>query len=412
MKKKTATIIRYLSILLFIVAGAMAAGSASAEDILKIGIIAPMTGPAAETGEGMKNASILAADEINQSGGILGRKIKLFFGDDESKPAAGASVMERLINSDKVDIIVGTMNSNVGLATMEIAANYQIPFVATCPAAQSIADKIKNDPKRYKYILKPDITATAHTVGAATAAEMIAKEDPAHSKKRTAVFLTEQTDWGAAVEGAADAEFSKVGWKVIDKQKHDIGETNYLSLLAKIKASDAELLVTAETSASAASSIAKQFLEQGIKMYLVQIYGPAKPGYLEALGGGVDGLISEQMIACHTKQCDEFSNKFTKRFGAPKFDVCGNMQYDMMYLVKQAYEKAGSFDKDKWIKATLETRLPGTVGIYEFDPQYHDSKVGKEYIPTLVYQLQKGKWEYLSPEYMKTTKFMVPAWLK
>jgi branched-chain amino acid transport system substrate-binding protein len=320
--------------------------------------------------------------------------------------------MERLVNRDKVDIIVGTMNSNVGLATMEIAANYGIPFVATCPAAQKIADKIKENPERYKFILKPDITATAHTVGAATAAELISKFDSKNAKNKKAIFLTEHTDWGAAIEGAADSEFKKVGWKVIDKQKHDIGETNFLSLLSKIKASDAELLVTAETSASAASSLAKQFLEQGLKMYLVQIYGPAKPGYLEALGGGVDGLISEQMIACHTKLCDEFTQKFTDRFGAPKFDVCGNMQYDMMYLVKKSYEKAGSFDKDKWIKTILGMRLEGTVGVYEFDNEYHQSKVGKEYIPTIVYQLQGGKWEYLSPEYMKTTEFIVPEWLK
>jgi len=383
-----------------------------AADVIKIGVIAPMTGPAAETGEGMKGASIIAADEINKKGGILGRKIELYFGDDESKAAAGASVMERLINREKVDIIIGTMNSNVGLATMEIAANYRIPFLMTGPAAQAIADKIKGNPQRYKYLLKPDPSTSAHVVGVAEAAAMIAKEDPKNASKKTAVFITEHTDWGKGLESVAEVEMGKVGWKVIDKQVHDIGETNFMALLSKVKALNPDLLVTAETSASAASSLAKQFLDQGLKMYLVQVYGPLKPGYLEALGGGVDGLIGESMVECHAKVCDEFTKKYTDRFGAPKFDVVGAMQYDMMHAAARAYEKVGSFDKDKWIETILAMRIEGTVGVYEFDKDYHDAKVGKDYIPTIVKQLQGKKWEFMKPDYMRTQKFMVPGWLK
>lgn len=402
----------FMSVILLVMAMTIDGPEARAADVFKIGVIAPMTGPAAETGEGMKGASIIAAEEINKKGGILGRKIELYFGDDESKAAAGASVMERLINREKVDIVIGTMNSNVGLATMEIAANYGIPFIMTGPAAQAIADKIKGNPQRYKYLLKPDPSTTTHVIGVASAAEMIAKEDPKHANKKTAVFVTEHTDWGKGLASVAEVEMGKVGWKVIDKQVHDIGETNFMSLLSKIKALNPDLLVTAETSASAASSLTKQFLDQGLKMYLVQVYGPFKPGYLEALGGGVDGLIGESMVECHTKLCDEFTKKYINRFGAPKFDVVGSMQYDMMYAAANAYEKIGSFDKDKWIETILAMRIEGTIGVYEFDKDYHDSKVGKDYLPTIVKQLQGKKWEFVKPDYMRTKKFIVPSWLK
>lgn len=410
--RKTLGIWLFLSAIALTTAVTVNVSETRAADVFKIGIIAPMTGPAAETGEGMKGASIIAADEINKKGGILGRKVELFFGDDESKAAAGASVMERLINREKVDIIVGTMNSNVGLATMEIAANYQIPFVMTGPAAQAIADKIKENPQRYKYLLKPDPSAATHVIGAAAAADLIAKEDPKHTSKKTVVFVSEHTDWGKAMASVAEAEMAKVGWKLIDKQEHDIGETNFMALLSKVKALSPDLLVTAETSASAASSLAKQFLDQGLNMYLVQIYGPLKPGYLEALGGGVDGLIAENMVDCHTKVCDDFTKKYTSRFGAPKFDVVGAMQYDMMHAAANAYEKAGSFDKDKWIQTILAMKIEGTVGVYEFDKDYHDSKVGKDYIPTIAMQLQGKKWQFMKPDYMRTKNFIIPAWLK
>ena len=398
----------------FVLVAAMAVGVSGvyAADVFKIGIIAPMTGPCAETGEGMKGASIIAAKEINDKGGILGRKIKLFFGDDESKAAAGASVMERFINHDKVDIIIGTMNSNVGLATMEIAANYGIPFLMTCPAASKISDKIKNNPKRYKYLLKPDPSATGHVIGVSDTAEFIAEKDPAHTKKKTAVFLTEHTDWGKAIANVAEPILGKVGWKVIDSQVHAVGETNFMSLISKIKALDPDMLVTAETSASAAASLAKQFLNQAPQMYLVQIYGAAKPGYLEALGGGGDGIMAESMVECHTDVCKEFTKKYVAEYGAPKFDVCGGMQYDMMHAAARAYEKAGSFDKDKWINNMLDMKVKGTIGLYVFDKQTHESKLGRQYIPAVIKQLQGAKWEFTLPAYMRTKEFIVPPWFK
>jgi len=383
-----------------------------AADILKIGVPAPMTGPCAETGKGMKGATEIAVAEINAAGGILGKKIKVFYGDDESKAAAGASVVERMINRDKVDIIIGTMNSNVGLATMEITANYRVPFILTCPASQKITDKIKANQERYKYLVKSDPTTTAHAVGVAAAADFLAKKDPANTKNKTAFLLTEHNEWGKSIAIAAVDELNKVGWKVIDKQVHDIGETNFMAMISKIKAKNPDILVTAETSASAAASLARQFIEQGLQIYIVQIYGALKPGYLEALGDKGEGVIAEIMVDCHTGECDKFTKKFVEKYGAPEFDVCGNMQYDMMLMAKVAYEKAGSFDKDKFIKEFLAMKHSGTVGVYEYVPDTHESKVGKDYIPTIVRQLQKGKWEFLLPDYMRKTKLMKPSWMK
>lgn len=383
-----------------------------AADTFKIGVPAPMTGPCAETGKGMKGATEIAVEEINAAGGILGKKIEVFYGDDESKAAAGASVVERMINKDKVDIIIGTMNSNVGLATMEIAANYRVPFILTCPASQKITDKIAANQERYKYLVKSDPTTTAHAVGVAAAADFLAKEDPENTKNKTAFLLMEHNEWGKSIGVAAVDELKKVGWKVIDQQVHDMGETNFMAMISKIKAKDPDILVTAETSASAAASLARQFLEQGLQMYIIQVYGPLKPGYLEALGNQGDGIITEIMVDCHTKDCDKFTKKFVAKYGAPEFDVCGNMQYDMLHMTKAAYEKAGSFDKDKFIKAFLAMSQPGTIGVYEYDQKTHESKVGKDYIPTIVRQLQNGKWEFLLPDYMRKTTLKKPSWFK
>ena len=383
-----------------------------AADILKIGVIAPMTGPCAETGEGMKGASILAAEEINAAGGILGRKIELFFGDDESKAAAGASVMERLINRDKVDIIIGTMNTNVGLATMEVAAKYEIPFILTCPAAWKISEKILNDPKKYRYTIKTDPSTYGYGIGYAEFVQYLDGNNLVEFRNRTVAVLSEHNDWGASLAEAEVKEFKKLGWEVVANEVHDIAETNFFSLLSKIKALNPDILITNETSASAAASLARQFLEQGLPMHLFQSYGALKPGYLEALGTSGNGICAMQLIYCHTEECDEFTGRYAARWGAAKFDVCGNMQYDMFYLAKTAYEKAGSLDKDKWIEAVLNTEMRGTIGNYVYDKASHETKVGKDFIPSVVMQLRNGKWHYMMPEYMRKEEYIKPSWVK
>ena len=84
----------------------------------------------------------------------------------------------------------------------------------------------------------------------------------------------------------------------------------------------------------------------------------------------------------------------------------------MFYLAKIAYEKTGSFDKEKWIEAVLNTEMRGTIGNYVYDKASHETKVGKDFIPSVVMQLRNGKWHYMMPEYMRKEEYIKPSWVK
>ena len=110
-------------------------------DNYKIGVNAPLTGPAAEVGQYIKNGALIAVDDINNKGGVLGRKIEVVFGDDEAKPEVGVSVYERFMTKDKVDAVIGGLNSSVNIAMQETAAKYDKIFITGGPVSEILTER-------------------------------------------------------------------------------------------------------------------------------------------------------------------------------------------------------------------------------------------------------------------------------
>src|SRR5690606_9667865 len=126
-------------------AGAAFAGAASAADIT-IGVIGPLSGPAANSGISMRQAYEAAAAQVNKDGGIEidGEKseIKLIFEDSASRPEMGVSAAQKLLTRDNVDILVGdTISSSVTLALMEVAPSFGKFMMSGQPVSIEIAKK-------------------------------------------------------------------------------------------------------------------------------------------------------------------------------------------------------------------------------------------------------------------------------
>ena len=111
----------------------------AAESDLKVGVI---TSFKMECGKGTLKAARMAADEINAMGGILGRKIQIISGDTESSPEKGIMALKRLVEKDKVDILIGGASSGVVLAEMDYLKNYNKIFMSVGVSSPSIAKKV------------------------------------------------------------------------------------------------------------------------------------------------------------------------------------------------------------------------------------------------------------------------------
>jgi branched-chain amino acid transport system substrate-binding protein len=115
---------------------------AQAQDVIKIGIVAPLSAPGGvETGQALVDGAKIAAEEINASGGLLGKKVELVIGDTSGQPEKGTSVMERLATLDKVVAVGGEAHSSVALAEIEVAHRYGIPIVISEAWSDSVTAK-------------------------------------------------------------------------------------------------------------------------------------------------------------------------------------------------------------------------------------------------------------------------------
>ncbi len=129
----------FAAVLISLCTGAM---FAQAQDVIKIGIVAPLSAPGGvETGQALVDGAKIAAEEINASGGLLGKKIELIIGDTSGQPEKGTSVMERLVTLDKVIAVGGEAHSSVALAEIEVAHRYGIPIVISEAWSDSITAK-------------------------------------------------------------------------------------------------------------------------------------------------------------------------------------------------------------------------------------------------------------------------------
>ena len=99
------------------------------EKAVKIGAILPLTGTSSLVGAEMKNGAMIAADEINSLGGVMGRELEIIFEDSESRPAAGVDAVHKLIDVDKVPVVIGSYSSSVTIPIQEYAMAYSQPLI-------------------------------------------------------------------------------------------------------------------------------------------------------------------------------------------------------------------------------------------------------------------------------------------
>src|SRR5262245_28905783 len=126
-----------------------AAGTALAEEPVKIGAMYPLTGGGAVYGVPAMVGHQLAVEELNAKGGIMGRKIESIERDDKMNPSAASSTMKELITKDKVDIVVGGLSSAVGLAMSEVSKQEKVVYISTIPKTiQMTTDKL------HKYVFR------------------------------------------------------------------------------------------------------------------------------------------------------------------------------------------------------------------------------------------------------------------
>ncbi len=339
------------------------ATSSSSAAPFKIGLLAPLSGVLSIYGQLYPNGAQLAVDKLNETGGILGRAVQLAIADDKSDPAAAAEGARKLINQDKVDVLMGTVSSATTLAVIPISTEAKKPYIWV----------IKGEDKN---CLNGDVTKTNKWVaGNGETPEMelsVLIPFLIQNFGKKFYFVGSDYVFPHYVNSAAKKIGAQLGMNVIGEEYAPLGTSEFSSILTRIKDAKPDVFFTDVVGADGVA-VVQQFDSFGLKDKITISGVPSFDG--EVLSFVAD--ISEGAYTAdrYTEDLSYQENKdFVARYKAkynPQWPIADSAStcYDTVRLFKAAIEKAGSFDPEAIVNAFPGLTLNATYGPMHIDPE-------------------------------------------
>lgn len=324
---------------------------AADQDPILIGVQVPTTGASATYGKSMLHAVQIAATQLNDNGGVLGRQVELAVGDAACDPQQSVNAASKLA-SQGVAGVVGGYCSGATLPTLDVYGDANIPFVI---AASNSTKLIPANPGNAFMI---------NSTGADQA-------------KKAVSFLASQGIENLAIINQGDAYSQNLANLTADlwKEKgHKVpvfattgkGQTSYASLVTKIRSSGADAVFWTAYYADAAKLI-RQLRRGGYQGLIAMGDGSNSPKLFDLAGGAAEGVyVFSNPIAKFLPEAQAFIKAFKKRFDTAPGPYAP-LAYDSMMLLADAMERAGTTDPDAVIKALAATKnFDGIAGDISF----------------------------------------------
>ena len=357
---------------------APAAPVAKPEVLVKLGHVAPMTGPQAHLGKDNENGAVLAVEELNAKGlEIGGAKIKfeLMPEDDQADPKQGSIVAQKLVDA-KVNGVIGHLNSGTTIPASKLYSDAGIP-------------QISGSATNPKYTQQGFATAFRVMANDVQQGKVLG-EFAAKQGVKTVAIVDDRTAYG---QGLAD-EFKKAaeasGLKVVANEYTNDKATDFKAILTKIKSTKAELVFYGGMDAQG-GPMAKQMKELGIKAKFLGGDGVCTPEFMKLGGPGAEGNYCSLPGVPLEKLAKgpEFKERFTKKFGA-EIQLYAPYVYDAVMVMADSMKRADSVEPAKYLPEVGKTKYDGVTAMVEFD-QFGDLKGGA----ISVYQYKGGKLEFV-----------------
>jgi branched-chain amino acid transport system substrate-binding protein len=371
-----------LATLLALAAGACAPESATNgtggdTGEIPIGMYGALTGPTATFGQATREGVAFAIEEINASGGLLGRKLRLVAEDDQGKPEEAASVVSKLITRDGVIAIIGENSSSNTLAAAPIAQANRVPMVSPSSTNPEVT-------KKGDYIFRVCFTDPFQGKALAQFVRQNLKLEKA------AILEDVKSDYSRGLADVFAQELEKSGGAIVARQSYAAGDSDFRAQLTAIRQAAPQVLFVPGYYTDA-GQIALQARDLGLMVPLVGGDGWESAKLLEIGGEALNGSYFAATVSLASP--DAATQKFVaawqqKRGRAP--EGLNALGYDAMMVVADAIRRAGSLDKTAIRDQIAATKgFGGASGEITFGPDRDPLK------PVPIVGIREGKVEFL-----------------
>jgi branched-chain amino acid transport system substrate-binding protein len=383
-----------LAALVFAALGVVAAPSL-AQGPIRIGASLSLTGTYAALGQNQQRGYQLCAKHMNEKGGVLGRKLEFVFYDDQSQPATGVRLYERLITQDKVDLVMGPYSSAITEAVANVNERYKMPMVAPMASTTSIFKKGR------KFVVMVQSPAEVYLEGLI---DLAAKKG-----LKTVALVNEDTLFPkATVQGTIEL-VKKKGLQVVFVEAYPKGNTDFSAILTKLRAANPDVLGAA-TYFDDAVAITRQMKELNVnpKAYGVTVGGDL-PKFYELLGKNADFVYGATQWEAELPYpgSKEFAEAYRKEFPGADLSYHSAGGYGGCQVLVEAVKRTGSLDGER-IRAEIAKLDMNTVyGGFKVDPD--GFQVSHKMV---MFQWQDGKKVIVWPDELAAgpPRFPTPPW--
>ena len=355
---------------------------ALAAEPIKIGSFLAVTGPASFLGDPELKTLQMYVDEINGKGGVDGRQIELVHYDTGGSPKKAVNFVKRLIQKDKVDVIVGGSTSGSTLAVMPLVAKARIPFISLAGSV-----KIVVPPQKWTFKMPhTDAMAAAKIFG--------------DMKKRgitKVALISGSGGFGKSGRAQSLKLAPQYGIEIVADESYGKKDTDMTAQLAKIRDSGAQAILNFGFGTGPAI-VTKNVRQLGIDLPLYQSHGVASKKFIELAGDAAEGVrlpAAALLVADQLPDSDPqkpvllaYKNKFEAKYGP--VSTFGGHAYDGLFIALEAIDRANSTDKEKVRDEIERTKgFIGTGGIYNMSPQDH---LGLDLSAFKMLEIRNGDW--------------------
>jgi branched-chain amino acid transport system substrate-binding protein len=396
---------------------------------IPIGSMVPLHGPSAADGHEFRNGMIMAAEEINQRAGILGKQIVLFFEDTGlQSPAELVRAAHCLINNHKVHAIINGYNIGAQNAEYEAIADAGVIYIHHNTLLQH-HDTVMSDPDRYFGCFMGDPAEYWYGQGFIKLISSLRDTGEWKPRNNKIAVISGNKPYSVVIANAMISASRQFGWypvtsPVIVKSPTD----NWNEILDGIRQHDPAVLAVTQYHTGDLARFQIQFMQNPIPSLLYLQYGALHKTFTDIVGDLANGVIVGTMIGLpRDKMGRDFANKYKARFGAKSTPEVGCQPYTSLhhYAIASSIAGATSGPGGAAINRAVAQSLldypyrsvSGTIRFHQkwqaaipYPDAVHDPSLG---IPHLFYQIRGPNQHQalIAPEPYTDAKFELPPWL-
>jgi len=354
-----------------------AGDSAASSDTIKVGEFASMTGSEATFGQSSHRGTALAVEDLNASGGVLGKKFELLMEDDQSQAGQPATVVRKLISSDGVVAVLGEVASSRSLEAAPICQENRIPMISpasTNPKVTETGDYI------FRVCFIDPFQGTVMANFALRTRHL----------KNVAVLTDVKSDYSLGLATFFKAGFTGGGGTIVAQQNYSSGDKDFSAELTAIKAANPDGIFVPGYYTEV-GLIALQAKQLGINVPLFGGDGWESSSLVPIGGAALEGdYFSTHYSPQDTSPAvQNFVKEFKARYNETP-DAMAALGYDSAMILAAAMKSAGTTDGAKVRNALAAVRgFPGVTGKITIDASRNASK------PAVILTIKDGQFKYV-----------------